>query len=433
MERTLSINVAERIGKEVMVSGWIHKIRKLGGINFIVLRDRGGLVQAIVEKTEDLDKLKELTTESVVSITGKVVKEDRAPGGAEIHVQNVEILSPVTEDIPIEINKKDLNVNLDTLLDFRPLTLRAFSQKAIFKVQAEILSAWRDFFKELDFTEINTPKIVGAGAETGGAEMFEVKYFKKKAYLAQSPQLYKEIMAGVFERVFETAFVYRAEPHSTSRHINEYMSLDIEMAFINSWTDLIDMHQDLIKYVIDRLKKNSKKEFDLLGAKIPDFVKIPVIKLREAQEILEKEYGEKCIGEPDLEPKHEKQLCEYSTKKWNSEFIFITHYPSKKRPFYTMDDPESPEETLSFDLLFRGLEVTTGSQRLHRYKDHMSKMKKRGMSTEGFEDYLNVFKYGMPPHGGFCQGLERLTARFLELDNVKEASLFPRDMNRLKP
>ncbi|KKQ94812.1 MAG: hypothetical protein UT66_C0020G0005 [candidate division CPR2 bacterium GW2011_GWC1_39_9] len=433
MKRTLSIDVAEKIGKEVMVSGWIHKIRKLGGINFIVLRDRGGLVQAIVEKTEDIDKLKELTTESVVSITGKVAKEDRAPGGAEIHVQNIEILSPVTEDIPIEINKNELNVNLDTLLDFRPLTLRAFSQKAIFKVQAEILSAWRDFFKELDFTEINTPKIVGAGAETGGAEMFEVKYFKKKAYLAQSPQLYKEIMAGVFERVFETAFVYRAEPHSTSRHINEYMSLDIEMAFINSWTDLIDLHQDLVKYIIDRLKKNSKKEFDLLGAKIPDYVKIPTIKLREAQEILEKEYGEKCIGEPDLEPKHEKQICEYSKNKWGSEFIFITHYPSKKRPFYTMDDPKNPEETLSFDLLFKGLEVTTGSQRLHRYEDHIAKMKKRGMSTEGFEDYLNVFKYGMPPHGGFCQGLERLTARFLDLDNVKEASLFPRDMNRLKP
>ena len=215
MKRTLSIDVAEKIGKEVMVSGWIHKIRKLGGINFIVLRDRGGLVQAIVEKTEDIDKLKELTTESVVSITGKVAKEDRAPGGAEIHVQNIEILSPVTEDIPIEINKNELNVNLDTLLDFRPLTLRAFSQKAIFKVQAEILSAWRDFFKELDFTEINTPKIVGAGAETGGAEMFEVKYFKKKAYLAQSPQLYKEIMAGVFER-FSKRLLYIARsriPH----------------------------------------------------------------------------------------------------------------------------------------------------------------------------------------------------------------------------
>ncbi|HBG81627.1 TPA: aspartate--tRNA(Asn) ligase [candidate division CPR2 bacterium] len=433
MKRTLSSQVPKSIGKEVLVEGWIHKIRKLGGINFLVIRDRSGLVQAIVGGEEAIEKLKDLTTETVVKIIGNVVKEDRAPGGAEIHVTTVEVLSPVKEDLPVEINKKDLNVNLDTLFDWRPITLRAPKQRAIFKVQAEILSAWRDFFKENDFTEINTPKIVEAGAETGGAEMFEIKYFKKKAFLAQSPQLYKEIMAGVFERVFETAYAYRAEPHSTSRHINEYLSLDMEMGFIDSWMDLINIHQELIKFILESLKKNAKAEFELLGATLPEYVKIPVIKLREAQEILEKEYGEKCVGEPDLEPRHEKQICEYSNKKWGTEFIFITHYPSKKRPFYTMDDPESPEETLSFDLLFRGLEVTTGSQRIHRYEDHLEKMRKRGMSTKGFEDYLNVFKYGMPPHGGFCQGLERLTARFLELDNVKEASLFPRDMNRLRP
>jgi nondiscriminating aspartyl-tRNA synthetase len=434
MKRTLSSQVAKNVGKEVLVEGWIHKIRKLGGINFLVIRDREGLVQAIVEGEESLEKLKDLTTETVVKLTGKVVKEDRAPGGAEIHVSEVTILAPVKEDLPVEINKKELNVNLDTLFDWRPITLRAPKQRAIFKVQAEILSAWRDFFKEHEFTEINTPKIVEAGAETGGAEMFEVKYFKRKAFLAQSPQLYKQIMVGAFERVFETAYAYRAEPHSTSRHINEYLSLDVEMGFIDSWTDLIDLHQEQVKYILERLKKNAAEEFELLGATIPEYVKIPTLKLREAQEILEKEYGEKgIVGEPDLEPKHEKQICEYSKKKWGSEFIFISHYPSKKRPFYTMDDPESPEETLSFDLLFRGLEVTTGSQRLHRYEDYLAKMKKRGMSTEGFEDYLNVFKYGMPPHGGFCQGLERLTARFLELDNVKEASLFPRDMNRIKP
>lgn len=434
MERTLSIDVSKFIGEEITVNGWIHKIRKLGGINFLVIRDRSGLSQAIVEGEESLEKLKSITTETVVRITGKVVKEDRAPSGVEIHVSNIEILSPVKEDLPVEINKKDLNVNLDTLLDLRSITLRALKQKAIFKVQAEILSAWRDFFKERDFTEINTPKIVGAGAETGGAEMFEIKYFKKKAFLAQSPQLYKQIMVGVFERVFETAYVYRAEPHSTSRHINEYLSLDIEMGFIDSWKDLIDIHQELTKYMIERLKKNSQNEFTLLNATIPEYVKIPIIKLREAQEILEKEYKESgIVGEPDLEPKHEKQICEYTKKKWGSDFIFISHYPSRKRPFYAMDNPKNPKETLSFDLLFRGLEVTTGSQRMHKYEDYVKKMKERKMSEKGFEDYLSVFRYGMPPHGGFCQGLERLTARFLELDNIKEASLFPRDINRLKP
>lgn len=433
MKRTLTTEISKNIGKEVVLSGWIHKLRKLGGISFLVLRDRDGLAQAVIDGLKENDKLIELTTETVIKITGKVVKEERAPHGAELHDCKIEVISPVKEDIPIEINKKELNVNLDTLLDNRPLTLRNPNQRAIFRVQGEILKAFRTFFEEHAFTEINTPKIVCSGAETGGAEMFEVKYFKKKALLAQSPQLYKQIMAGVYERVFETAYVYRAEPHATSRHINEYMSLDMEMGFIDSWMDLIDIHQNLFKYIIEWLDKNSKEDFEMLGTTIPKYVKIPVMKLTEAQTILEKEYGEKCLGEPDLEPKHEKQICEYTTKKYESEFVFITHYPSKKRPFYTMDDPESPKETLSFDLLFRGLEVTTGGQRLHLYEDYLKKMKDRGMTEEGFEDYLSIFKYGMPPHGGFCHGLERLTARFLELDNVREASLFPRDINRLRP
>lgn len=433
MKRTLTTEINKNIGKEVTLSGWIHKLRKLGGISFIVLRDRNGLAQAVIDGTKENEKLTELTTESVVKITGKVVKEERAPHGAELHDCKIEVISPVKEDIPFSINKKELNVNLDTLLDNRPLTLRNPKQQAIFRVQGEILRAFRTFFEDHDFTEINTPKIVCSGAETGGAEMFEVKYFKKKALLAQSPQLYKQIMAGVYERVFETAYVYRAEPHATSRHINEYMSLDMEMGFIDSWMDLIDIHQDLFKYMIEYLEKNSKEDFEMLGATIPKYVKIPVMKLTEVQAILEKEYGEKCLGEPDLEPKHERQICEHTTKKYGSELVFITHYPSKKRPFYTMDDPESPKETLSFDLLFRGLEVTTGGQRLHLYEDYLKKMKDRGMAEEGFEDYLSIFKYGMPPHGGFCHGLERLTARFLELDNVREASLFPRDINRLRP
>jgi nondiscriminating aspartyl-tRNA synthetase len=432
--RTLTNEIAGHIGKKTTLSGWIHKIRKLGGITFIVIRDRKGLAQAVVEKKEAIKVLQDLSTESVVEISGEIVKEDRAPFGAEMRVEDVKVLSPVKEDIPIEINKKELNVNLDTLLDNRPLTLRAPKQRAIFKVQSTLLNAFREFLLEEGFTEIASPKIVEEGLETGGAEMFEVKYFKKKAFLAQSPQMYKQIMVGVFERVFEASQMYRAEKHNTARHLNEYMSMDLEMGFIDSYEDVMNLEEAFLNFLIDKLNKECKEEFELLGATIPAKPKkIPRLKLTEAQEILEKNYGEKCVGEPDLEPKHEREISEYAKEKLGSEFVFITHYPSKKRPFYTYDDPKNPKETLSFDLLFRGVEVTTGGQRLHLYDDYVKKLKDRGLNPEGFADYLEVFKYGMPPHGGLAIGAERLTEKLLGLENVREASLFPRDINRLRP
>jgi len=434
MKRTLSAEIKNEVGKEVVLFGWIHKLRKLGGISFIVLRDREGLAQAVIDGEKENEKLKELTTESVVKIIGKVVKEERAPHGAELHDCKIEIISPVMEDVPIAINKKELNVNLDTLLDNRPITLRSPAQRAIFRLQSEITNGFREFLEGKGFTEINTPKIVSSGLETGGAEMFEAKYFKQKAYLSQSPQMYKQIMVGVFERVFETAFVYRAEKHSTSRHLNEYVSLDMEMGFIDSYEDIMDLEEEFLKSLTERLSKNSREDLEMLEAILPEIKsKFPRMKLTEAQEILEKEYGEKCLGEPDLEPKHEKQICEYAQKKYGSEFIFITHFPTKKRPFYTMPDPDSPKETLSFDLLFRGVEITTGGQRIHLYEDYVSKMKERGMDLRKFEDYLKAFRYGMPPHGGIGIGLERLTMKFAGLENIREASLFPRDINRLRP
>ncbi len=434
MKRTLTTDINRQIGKEITLYGWIHKLRKLGGISFIVLRDRAGLAQAVIDGARENDKLKELTTETVVKITGKVVKEERAPYGAELHDAKIEVLSPVKEDIPIAINKKEINVNLDTLLDNRPITLRSPKQRAIFKVQAEIVDEFRKFLTQEGFTEINSPSIVSSGLETGGAEMFEVKYFKQKAFLSQSPQMYKQILVGVYERVFETAYMYRAEKHSTSRHLNEYMSLDLEMGFINSWEDIMDLEEKYLNVLIEKLGKNCTEQFEMLGIDLPQMSKrIPRMKLIEAQEILEKEYREKCLGAPDLDPKQERQICEYAAKKHGSEFVFITHYPSKKRPFYTYDDPDNPKETLSFDLLFRGQEVTTGGQRLHIYEDYIKKMKDRGMDPKNFEDYLSAFRYGMPPHGGLAIGLERLTARLLNLDNIREASLFPRDINRLRP
>lgn len=434
MKRTKISELAKNKGKEVKLSGWIHKKREMGSFAFVVLRDGKDVAQTVFEGKDLLKILGELKEESVVSVIGKVAKEDRAPMGVELKVKKVEVLSKVTEDLPVTINKKKFNVNLDTLLDNRTVSLRNPNIRAIFRVQGEILKAFRSFFEENGFTEINTPKIVSAGAETGGAEMFTMKYFKKgNAYLAQSPQLYKQIMVGVFEKVFETAYVYRAEPHATTRHINEYMSLDMEMGFIDSWEEIVEVHRDLIRYILAWLEKSSKEDFETLGATIPKYVKIPVMKLSEAQAILEKEYKIKCGKAPDLDPKQEKLICEYVKKKHKSDFVFITHFPTKKRPFYSYEDPKNPKETLGFDLLFRGLEITTGGQRNHKYDKIVKKLKEKKIDPEGFKEYLDAFKYGIPPHGGFAIGLERITARMLELDNVKEASLFPRDINRLKP
>jgi len=431
--RILVSKIPEHIGKEITVAGWIHKIRKLGGISFVSLRDRSGVAQIVVEK-EAHDLLKDLSTESVVQFVGKVKKEERAPLGAEILAKKVTVLSPVKEDLPVEINKKELRANLDTLLDNRTVTLRSLEQRAIFKVAAQIVKSFRDYLTENDFTEIFTTKIVESGLETGGAEMFRVEWFKNRAFLSQSPQMYKQIMVGVYERVFETAFAYRAEKHSTSRHLNEYLSLDFEMGFIESFEDIMNTEENLLKKMIADLEKNCKKELEMFNSKLPIIPKkIPRLKLKEAQEILKKEYQEDCIGAPDLDPKQEKLICEYAEKNLGSEFVFITHYPSKKRPFYAYDDPKEPSLSLSFDLMFRGIEVTTGGQRIHRYEDYLDKMNSREIKPEGFDDYLKVFKFGMPPHGGLAIGAERLTAKFLNLDNIREASLFPRDINRLKP
>ncbi|MBW6431880.1 aspartate--tRNA(Asn) ligase [Patescibacteria group bacterium] len=430
--RILVSEIPNNIGKEVTVAGWIHKIRKLGGISFLVIRDRSGLAQVVVEK-ESHELLSDISTETVIKITGTVKKEERAPLGAEILAKNVEVLSPVKEELPVELNKKELRANLDTLLDQRPITLRNPEQRAIFKVGAQVVKSFRDYLTNDGFTEIFSSKIVESGLETGGAEMFEVKWFRDKAFLSQSPQMYKQIMVGVYERVFETAFAYRAEKHSTARHLNEYLSLDFEMGFIESFEEIMDTEEALLKSMVEDLKNNCKLELDLLGANLPKITKIPRLKLKEAQEILKKEYKEDCVGAPDLDPKQEKLICEYAKNKLGSEFVFITHYPTKKRPFYAFDDPQDKSLTLSFDLMFRGIEVTTGGQRLHLYNDYLKKMKERGINPGDFNDYLKVFRYGMPPHGGLAIGAERLIARILGLENIREASLFPRDINRLRP
>lgn len=429
MQRILAIDASKSVGKEVKLAGWVHKVRELGAITFVVLRDRSGLIQAVANEKVRLPKL---TLESVVEITGTIEKDDRSPLGVELKISKVEATSPVREDVPLELNKQDLNANLDTILSYRPISLRNIKQRAIFEIQAVIIQAFAEFLKSRGFTEIKSPKIVAAGAE-GGADVFQVKYFGRKAYLTQSPQFYKQMMVGVYERVFEIGHAYRAEIHNTSRHINEYVSLDFEVGFIESFKDITGLETDFLRFLFRKLETCQDK-LKLFGVDLPKLPKvIPMIKLAEAQEILAREYKKDIKGEPDLDPEGEKMISEYFLKKESSDFVFVTHFPSSKRPFYTMDDPKNPKETLGFDLIMRGLEVTTGGQRLHLYNDYLVKMKDRKMNHKDFEFYLQVFKYGMPPHGGLAIGLERLTMKLLGLENVREASLFPRDLNRLEP
>jgi nondiscriminating aspartyl-tRNA synthetase len=326
----------------------------------------------------------------------------------------------------------ETDLNLDTLLDYRPLTLRRAHERAIFKVQSEILVAYRSYLGSQGFTEFQAPKLVGGDAE-GGAEVFKVKYFKGvEASLATSPQLYKQIMAGVFERVFAVGPTFRAEKSATTRHLSEISMLDLEMAFIKDHTDVIALVTGLMRAIVEHVNSTCAKELTLLGqplALAPET--FPVMTLREAQELIKKETGVDKTKEPDIEPEDERFLCEYANKNLGSDFVFVTHFPTSKRPFYTHIDPEQPEFTRSFDLLFRGLEMCSGGQRVHKYEDLVERIKGKGLDPDKFQFYLQAFKYGIPPHGGIGMGLERLTAKFCGVGNVKEATLFPRDINRI--
>ncbi len=435
-ERTYIGDLKSKIGEEVQISGWVNVRRDHGKLIFIDLRDTSGIVQMVVlPNHEEAHRIADrLRSEWVVEIKGmvnkrpdKMIKEGEENGELEIEVLEINVMSEAKE-LPFE---REAELNLDTYLDYLPLTLRTKEKKAVFKVQAVILQAFRDFLNSKNFIEIQAPKIIGEDAE-GGAGVFGVDYFENKAYLATSPQFYKQIMVGVFERVFTTGNVFRAEKHSTTRHLNEYTSLDFEFGFIKDHHDIMKMENQLLQFVAKELKEKCQKEFDLLKAEIPEVPnEIPFMKLREAQEVIKKEYGEDCLDEPDLEPQHERWLCEYSKKKFNSDFIFITHYPVDKRPMYTYEDENDKGFTKSFDLLFRGIEITTGGQRIHNYESLIKGIEKKGLDPEKFSFYLQAFKYGMPAHGGLGMGLERLTAKFLNVNNVKEATLFPREINRI--
>lgn len=424
--------LGEHIGERVQIHGSIYKIRKMSDFAFVLLRTARMVLQCVYTEERTGFPLEILKEESCVIVTAEVVAEERSRTGYDLVLENVEVLSTPVKPSPIVINNKRVDTSMGNLLDYRPITLRNEKERAIFKIQAGIAEGMRKFLGQNQFTEIHTPKIVYAGAE-GGANIFRLDYFGKEAYLAQSPQFYKQMMVGVYERVYEIAPVFRAEKHDTSRHLNEYTSVDFEMGYIESFEEIMEMETGMLQAVMRHLEENYAPELTLLKIRLPEITSIPAIRFREAKEMVAKAYQRPIRDYEDFEPEEEKLLSELIKKKTGSEFVFVTHYPSKKRPFYAMECPENTEETLSFDLLFRGLEITTGGQRIHDYRMQVEKMQRRGMTVELFESYLLMHKHGMPPHGGLGLGLERFTAKLLHFENVRNATLFPRDINRLEP
>lgn len=434
MERTLSSECKGKIGKKVLIKGWIYNVRNLGSISFLILKDRKGLIQIVVADKKEIAKAKDFQIGTVVEITGTVQATKQQKSGAEIIDPKIEVLSLVTEAPPVEYNKDDINANLDTILDYRPITLRNIKEQSIFKIQSRIVKSFRDYMDRNDFVEHFAPTLVEAATE-GGAELFSVNYFDTKALLAQSGQLYKQMAAGVFERTYALGHTYRAEKFATRRHLTEFIQYEVEMAFIDSWTDLIENNEGYVRYMMEQIKEKCRDELDLLGVELPIIPKekFPRIKIKDALKICHKRTGKDETKEPDLSPENERELCKYAKEEFGSDVIYITHYYTKKRPFYTMRDPENPEETLSFDLLMRESEVTTGGQRMNKYDMLVDSIKEFKLKVEDYKDYLQIFKYGMPPEGGWAMGLERLTQMVLGFENIRRTTLFPRDVKRLSP
>ncbi len=413
----------------VVIEACVHKIREMSEFAFIILRTGRYIIQSIYETDKCKTNIDELKVGAYVRVKGHIREDERANLGFELQLEEIELLSMPAADYPLNVGHKKLGCGLEANLDNRSVALRNPYERAIFKVQEGIVSGFREFMEQQGFTQVHTPKIVAAGAE-GGANIFKLDYFNQEAFLAQSPQFYKQTCVAFFDRVFEIAPVYRAEKHNTSRHLNEYIGLDFEMGYIDSMYDVMAMETAMIKYVMVYLEKHCKEYLEILQVELPTIKEIPSITFIEALDLMKDKGGK---NKYDLDPEDEVLLCEYAKKNWNSEFLFITHFPASKRPFYAMNDKEDSRFALSFDLLFRGLEITTGGQRIHDYKEQVEKMKEMGMNPEELSHYLSIHKYGMPPHGGLGIGLERFVMKLLDLQNVRQASMFPRDVHRLEP
>lgn len=431
MSRVMSSDISKHVGERILVAGWVQQVRVLSQVAFIVLRDSAGTAQIVVEDESTREFVAALNFESVVEIEADVVASPQAPGGHELHRPVVRVIGTAVEPTPFELRRPVLNAQLPVLLDNAALSLRHPRIRAGASISAASMAGFRSTLDGLGFTEIQTPKIVG-GATESGANVFSVDYFGRPAFLAQSPQLYKQMMVGVFERVYETGPVFRAEPHDTVRHLAEYVSLDVELGFISDHRDVERVLREVLVGMVEAVRSRADQAVKLLDLQLPVVPEaIPSVHFADAQKMIEEATGEPTIGEPDLSPANERWLSEWALQQFNSEFLFVEGYPMVKRPFYTQPDPVRPEFSNSFDLLFRGLELVTGGQRLNEFGDYVSRLDED--SAKVLEGYLAAFRHGMPPHGGFAIGLERWTARLTGAANVRQVTLFPRDINRLTP
>ncbi|HET8910307.1 MAG TPA: aspartate--tRNA(Asn) ligase [Ktedonobacteraceae bacterium] len=435
MERIFTTEVASHIGERVRLQGWLHARRQLGGITFLMLRDGQGMIQAVSEHEAELAPLREAEAEleSIIVLEGEMASVPQAPGGVELHEIKLDVLVAVHEITPLTLSKRKLNAQIGSLLDHAPIANRYPARRAIFKLSSTVMNSFRQTLSTRNFVEIQTPKLVGAATESG-ANVFKLDYFGRPAYLAQSPQLYKQMMVGVFERVFEIGPVFRAEEHDTARHLNQYTSLDLEFGFIENHFTVMALLREVLANIFTDLKERCGPELTMLEAVLPEVPEtIPHIHFSEAQELIFRLHKTDVRGEPDLSPQDERWLGAWAKEKFQSDFLYVTGYPMRKRPFYTHPDPEQPAFSNSFDLLFRGTELVTGGQRLHRYQEYLQALELAHIASEPFEAYLQAFRYGMPPHGGLAIGLERLIMQLTGISNVRLAALFPRDIHRLTP
>ena len=433
ISRTLAADLPAQAGQHVKIAGWLHRKRQLKSMTFLIVRDRSGLVQAVLTDPAVIAAAAALPEETVIQIEGTVTASPQAPGGAELTEPVITPLSGPAAAPPFDLYRPAVTASLPAILDGAPATLRHPRLRAPFEISAASAAGFRAALGDLGFTEIFTPKIVQSATESG-ANVFGIDYFGTSAFLAQSPQFYKQALVGVFERVFEVGPVFRAEPHDTARHLAQYTSLDAEFGFITGYQDVMAVLRDAIAGMVAAVRDRARSAVNLLGLNLPSVPgQIPEIHFADAQELLARNTGEDPRGEPDLAPAHERWLSEWALREHGCEFLFVTGYPMAKRPFYTHPDPARPGYSNSFDLLFRGLELVTGGQRLHRHADYLAALAERGEDPAPYAAYLQVFAHGMPPHGGFAIGLERWTARLTGAANIREVTLFPRDLHRLTP
>ncbi len=433
MQRTLSSQLPVHVGEQVRIAGWVHRRRLLKSVAFLIVRDASGLAQVVVSAPDLRAQIELLTEEAVVEVTGTVSANPTAPAGVEIVQASVRVLSGPTEPPPFDIYRPTLKATLPTLLDHAPVALRHPLRQAAFRMSAAAVRGFRSTLDEAGFVEVHTPKIVASATESG-ANVFAIDYFGRPAFLAQSPQFYKQMLVGVFERVYEVGPVFRAEPHDTVRHLAQYTSLDAEMGFVEDHHDVMAVLRDVLAGMMAAISTGAPEALNAWPASLPEVpAEIPWVHFADAMAMIGSATGEDLAGEPDLAPAHERWLGEWARREHGSDFVFVVGYPMVKRPFYTHPDPARPDYSNGFDLLFRGLELVTGGQRLHRYDEYVAALAAIGEPTPPYESYLDVFRHGMPPHGGFAIGLERFMMRLLEVGNVREVTMFPRDLHRLTP